>query len=337
MKNEKDLTPERIMQFAWGFAPTVILCTAVEHKLFDRLAGQGKDVPTLARESGLSERGLRIVLDSLVGLNLLRREQGRYTLSAEADAFLVSSKPAYYGGFFRHMNTQLIPNWLQLPAVVRTGKPARAVNEQKQGAEFFADFVESLFPLSHKAATQLGEHLGLAKKQQPVRVLDLAAGSGVWSISLAKLSPQVRITAVDWPEVLEVTRRVAQRHGVADRLTTVTGDLMEADFGTGHNIATLGHILHSEGAERSRRLIKKTFAALAPGGVIAIQEFLPNDERTGPEMPMIFGVNMLVHTEQGDVFPFAEISAWLREAGFVNPRLLEVPSVSPLVLADKPG
>jgi ubiquinone/menaquinone biosynthesis C-methylase UbiE len=335
MTKQKDLTPERIMRFAWGYAPTMILATAVEHRLFDLLDGKPRDVKTLARETRLSERGLEILLNALVGLEFLRRDDGKYALTPESETFLVSSKPAYYGGFFRHVHTGILPNWLQLPDIVRTGKPAQSVN-QKKGAEFFADFVESLFPLSHAAASQLGEHLGVPKKQQPYQVLDLAAGSGVWGISLALQSPQVRITAVDWPEVLKVTRAVAGRHGVADRLQTVAGDLLEVDFGTGHHLATLGHILHSEGVERSRRLLKKTFIALAPGGTIAVMEFLPNDERTGPEMALLFAVNMLVHTDHGNTYTFAEISSWLREAGFVNPRLLEVPAVSPLVLADRP-
>jgi hypothetical protein len=141
---------------------------------------------------------------------------------------------------------------------------------------------------------------------------------------------------VDWPRVLEVTRRTAREHGVEDRLTTAAGDLLIADFGQDHNVATIGHILHSEGAERSRELLRKTFAALAPGGTIAIAEFLPNEERTSPPTPLIFAVNMLIHTDLGDTFTFGEISAWLREAGFVKPRLLEAPAPSPLILATKP-
>ena len=167
-------------------------------------------------------------------------------------------------------------------------------------------------------------------------VLDIGAGSGVWGIALAKQSPRVRIRAVDWPLVLEVTKRVAARHGVADRLTAAPGEFFEADFGEGHQVATVGHILHSEGRDRSRRLLKKIWSALAPGGTIAIQEFVPNEERTGPLHTLIFAVNMLVNTDEGNTFTFAEMSAWLSEAGYVNPRLLDVPSVSPLVLADKP-
>jgi hypothetical protein len=143
---------------------------------------------------------------------------------------------------------------------------------------------------------------------------------------------------VDWPGVLPVTERVAERHGVADRFTFVAGDLDSADFGKGHQIAALGHILHSEGIERSKALLKKTFAALAPGGTIAIAEWLVNDDRNGPPPGLIFAVNMLVNTEHGDTFSFAEISRWLSAAGFVNPRLVdELQCPSPLILATKPG
>jgi len=168
-------------------------------------------------------------------------------------------------------------------------------------------------------------------------VLDLAAGSGVWSIALAEKSPRVEVTVVDWPAVIPVCQKVTARRGVADRYHYVAGDLLEADFGSGHQAATLGHILHSEGERRSRRLLQKTFAALAPGGVIAVAEMTPNEDRTGPPFALIFALNMLVHTDEGDAFTFGEVSAWLREAGFVNPRQLDAPAPSPLILADRPA
>lgn len=336
MTENKPITPERIMQFAWSYAPTLAIESAVRHRVFDTLDKGPRTVPQLVSETGTSERGLTAILNLLVSIHLLAREGDRYMLTPESATFLVSSKPAYYGVFFKHISDDLLPRWLQLPEVVRTGQPTQKVNVETDGAEFFAQFVESLFPLSFPAASKLGEHLGIASATAPISVLDIGAGSGVWSIALALQSPQVRIHAVDWPNVLEVTKKVARHHGVAERLTTAPGDFFEANFGSGHRVATIGHILHSEGRERSQRLLKKVFAALAPGGTVAIQEFMPNDERTGPPNALIFAVNMLVHTESGDTFTFAEMSQWLRDAGFINPRLLDVPSVSPLVLADKP-
>jgi ubiquinone/menaquinone biosynthesis C-methylase UbiE len=333
---KKNVTPERIMQFAWGYAPTLIIEAAVHHHVFDLLHESPKTIPQLAKKSGASERGLRAILNALVGFQLLTRQGERFALTPESAAFLVSTSPGFLGALYKHMSSQILPKWLQLEDVVRTGKPAMAVNQHDGGAKFFAQFVEALFPMSYMAAKTLGEHLKIAKIKSPTSVLDLAAGSGVWGIALAEQSPRVSISAVDWPEVLKVTKKVAKRRGVADRLKTVAGDLHKANFGSGHQIATLGHILHSEGREHSRRLLAKVFKALTSGGTIAIAEFVPNDERTGPPAPLIFAVNMLVNTNAGDTFTFAEISQWLREAGFEKPRQLDAHGPSPLILATKP-
>jgi ubiquinone/menaquinone biosynthesis C-methylase UbiE len=330
------LNPARIMQLSWGYAPPLILEAAVKHRLFDLLDRSPKTARELATESRASIRGVTAICNALVGLELLKRRGDRYALTPESAAFLVSSQPTYYGRFMHHISGQLIPKWLRLNTVVRSGKPAGSVNAPRKGARFFARFVESLFPLSYAAAKTLGQHLKVPEASAPVSVLDLAAGSGVWGIALAEQSPHVHLHAVDWPPVLRVTRSVARRYGVGDRLTTIPGDLLKARFGRNHQIATLGHILHSEGRERSRKLLKKTFQALAPGGTIAIMEFLVNADRTGPTMALLFAVNMLVNTEAGDAFSFDEISGWLREAGFIKPRLLSVPAVSPLILATRP-
>jgi hypothetical protein len=145
----------------------------------------------------------------------------------------------------------------------------------------------------------------------------------------------VHVTSVDWPGVLPVTRKTVARFGLFDRFTFVEGDLQQADFGAGHDIATLGHILHSEGVERSKELLAKTHKALAPGGTIAIAEFLVNADRTGPVQGLIFAINMLVNTDSGGTYSFEEISAWLLEAGFTDPRTLATHGPSPLILATK--
>jgi SAM-dependent methyltransferase len=328
-------SPERIQQFAFGFAPPLLIEAAIRHAVFDHLADGPRSLDELVHNTGASQRGLRALCDALVGLELLRKEGAKYALSPESGAFLVSSRPGYQGGMFRHVSRHLLPHWMQLEEVVRTGKPGTSVNRQATGGEFFKEFVEDLFPRGYPAAKRLAEELKIEARGGAPSVLDLAAGSGVWSIALAQRSPQVRVTAVDWPEVIPVTRSVTQKHGVAGQYRFVEGDLLAADFGTGHRVATLGHILHSEGEDRSRRLLAKAFDALAPGGVIAIAEMVPNEQRTGPAHALIFAVNMLVHTDAGDAYTFGEISSWLRDAGFANPRELEAPAPSPLILADK--
>ncbi len=337
-----EVNPQRLMGMAFGYAPALMLEAAVRHRVFDALDAGPKTLAELAAATGASNRGLRALLNALVGLELLSKQHDtggdddRYALTPESAAFLVSGKPAFLGGMMLHTSGQLLPKWLELSEIVRTGRPARAVNEEGEGSKFFEQFVEALFPVGYPGAQALAQSLGVASATGPVEVLDLAAGSGVWSIALAQASAHVRVTAIDWPGVLTVTRRVAERCGVAERCRFLPGDVASADFGSGYAVATLGQILHSEGTERSRALLAKTFHALAPGGTIAIAEWLVNEERTGPPHALIFAVNMLVNTEHGDTFSFGEIKAWLEAAGFQNARTLEAPGPSPLILATKP-
>lgn len=331
------VTPERIMQFAWGYVPPLVLEAAIRHRIFDLLDGGPKTVSEIQKETGASERGLSAIMNVLVGLEFLAKDkQGYFSLTPESATFLVSTKPSFQGGFLRHGSEQLIPKWLHLNKIVKTGEPAAAVNKEEAGGDFFQQFVNDIFPLSYPAAQALSRHYNAHAAAPAVRVLDLAAGSGVWGIAMAQGSEKVRVTAVDWPEVIPVTRKTVARFGLADRFSYVEGDLLQADFGSGHNLATLGHILHSEGRERSQALLKKTFQALAPGGTISIAEFLVNADRTGPLNALFFAVNMLVNTESGDTYSFEEISSWLKAAGFTDARTLDAPGPSPLVLATKP-
>jgi ubiquinone/menaquinone biosynthesis C-methylase UbiE len=331
------VTPERIMQMAWGYVPPLLIEAAIRHRVFDVLDSGAKNLGEVEKATGASARGLGAIMNALVGLNFLAKdEHGRYSLTPESDAFLVSTKPSFQGGLIKHCSEQLIPRWLHLNEVVGTGNPVTPVNVEKSGGEFFHEFVLDIFPMSYPAAQTLAAHVNYGSSGAPVKVLDLAAGSGVWGIAQAQSSPRVQVTSVDWPEVIDVTKKTVARFGFADRFSFVEGDLLEADFRSGYRLATLGHILHSEGEARSRKLLAKTFKALASGGTVAVQEFLVNKDRTGPVNGLFFAVNMLVNTQNGDTYSFEEIGAWLEEAGFTNPRLLESPGPSPLILATKP-
>lgn len=329
-------TPEKIMRYAWGYAPPLILETAVRARIFDILNEGPKTAAETSQAAGASQRGVESIMNALVGLEFLTRdENGRYALTPESATYLVSSKPAYFGGFLAHVSQQLIPDWLELTKVVETGKPVTSVNQRSQGARFFEQFVAGLFAMNYGSAVAAAAELGAAAATHPVKVLDLAAGSGVFGIAIAQRSERVTVTAVDWPNVLEITRKTAAQCGVADRFSYTGGDLASVDFGKDYDVATLGHILHSEGEARSRRLLRKTYDALAPGGTIVIAEFLVNADRRGPLTGLLFDVNMLLHTDAGATWSFEEIRGWLEECGFRDARLVDSPGPSPLIFANK--
>jgi ubiquinone/menaquinone biosynthesis C-methylase UbiE len=325
------------MAFTFGFAPPVLIETGIRLGIFDLLDKGEKTADDIAAAVGASTRALRIVLNALVGLDLLRKDQfERYALTCESAEYLVSGKPTFHGAFFLLTSERMLSEWAALGSIVRTGRPIHRINEEQNGTRFFQQFVELIFPIHFPAAQRLAEILAIADLSAPCSVLDLAAGSGVWSIAMAKASPYVAVTAIDWPGIIPITRKVTEREGVAARYAFIAGDLHAVDFGSNHAIATLGHILHSEGEERSRRLLQKTFDALAPGGTIAIAEILVDADRKGPLPALLFAVNMLVNSECGDTFTLGEITDWLRAAGFDRVRTVDVPGIAPrLILATK--
>jgi len=336
IRRGEQVTPERLMELSFAYAPPLIISAGVSNHVFDSLEDGAKTPEQVAEKTGASARALRILMNALVGLDLLKKNrQGKYSLTPESAAFLLSKNPGTHAGFFGTITPQIISRWLRLSDIVREGRPAIAVNQETEGTEFFSQLVENIIPLSYPPAQKLADHLKVAKINNDIRVLDLAAGSGIWGIALAQQSPGLRVTAVDWAGMIP-TKRITQKFGVGDRFNYVEGDLLEANFGSGYDIAILGHILHSEGEDRSRRLLAKTFRALKSGGTIAIAEWLVNDHRTKPLPSLMFAVQMLVNTEKGDTFSFNEIRNWLEEAGFKKVRKVEAPGPSPLILATRP-
>lgn len=325
------------MQFSWGYAPPLIIGAAVQHGYFDALASRPMAVAEVANTTGTSERGAKAILEALVGFGLLAHDRdGRFVLTPESDAFLVSSRPAYFGPFFTRQASDVLPRWLSINEVVKTGIPSTPVNEESNGTGFFQNLVEALFTMNYAPATALAHGLDFPQ-DAPLKVLDVAAGSGVWGIVFAKVYPNALISAADWEGVIPVTRRFAERHGLADRMNYISGDINESNLGAGYDLAILGHILHSEGEERSRMLLQRVYDALKPGGTIAIQEFLVNAERTGPPSGLIFAINMLLATKEGNTFSYEQIAGWLTAIGFIDPRTLDAPGPSPLILATKPA
>jgi precorrin-6B methylase 2 len=221
---------------------------------------------------------------------------------------------------------------------VRTGKPAEMVEGEAESA-FFANFVRVLLATNRKAAEVAAAALApsLISLQAPA-ALDIGAGSGVWSLVLARAVPSLQVTALDRSGVLPITREVFAEHGVADRLHEIAGDHRQVDLGQSlYDVIFLGHILHTEGRVESERLISRCAHALRPGGKLVIGEFIADEARASRDQPrpLLFAVNMLLVTADGDAFTLSEMSTWLRAAGLTAIETLPVPGASPVIVAGR--
>jgi ubiquinone/menaquinone biosynthesis C-methylase UbiE len=329
------VSPQQISEDLWGAWKAQTLVTAIELDVFTHVAAGHRTAEQIARAARASRRGMRRLLDALVGLSYLTRKGRRYALTPVSRTYLVRGSELYLG--MSAQTTRLhAETWSQLTRVVRTGRPVRNVDSVERAQEFFPKLVAAIFPRSLLGARAAVRSLPAVVRKRIRNILDVAAGSGAWSIAFARAIPAAQVTVIDLPEVTPTTRRFTRRFGVADRYHYQEGNLRRVDFGRErYDLVILGHIIHSEGERWGRKLVRKSYRALRPGGLLLIAEMIPNDTRTGPARPLLFGLNMLLHTEQGDVFTLREYRQWLRSAGFRKVRTLAVPASSPLILATK--
>jgi ubiquinone/menaquinone biosynthesis C-methylase UbiE len=331
-------SPRPILNAAYAFAVTRALSTAIELDIFTKIATGLVTLDALNRDTGCSRSGLSILLHALTALEFLAEDGGSYSLPPVSGAYLTKTSPHYIGGYVSVTTAHAWPVWAQLSTVVRTGKPYREIQGEQPDGEFFCELVPALHVLTSAAARAAAAALGNGNPGRPSEVLDVAAGSAVWSLAIARQNREARVTVIDLPDVLErVTEKYVEREGNSARFTFRPGNLRTMDLGEGlFDLVILGHICHGEGAERSRSLIRRAYRALRPGGQILIAELLPDDDRHGPLLPLLFGLHMLVLTDGGGTFTLAEFRSWLSEAGFDEVRTLAVPAPSPLILATKP-
>jgi hypothetical protein len=324
-------TFEDMLQLAWrGLA----LAAAVELDLFSPIAAGKTTAEQVAETAGASVHGTRRLLDALCAMGYLKKSGRSYKLQRSAADHLVRGKPLYMGDAAM-IGKMMMGPWSMLAEVVKTGRPLQADRSPEERQMFFSKLVPAIFPASFLAASSAVKSLPAAARRKINRILDIGAGAAAWSIPFAKALKRARVTVADYPAVTQVTRQYAERWGVADRYDYLEGDFREVDFGTGYDLAILGHIIHGEGPDWGRRLLKRTHDALNDGGMLLIGEFVPNDERSGPALPLLFGLNMLINTPAGDVFTMREYREWLKEAGFTKVATMPALHVSPLILATK--
>ena len=324
-----------VLEDLWGGWRAQALVTAIDLDVFAHLAANKRTVGQLAAATHATPRGMRGLLDALVAMRYLGKRGDRYNLRRPAELFLVPGRQSYVGAM-ASVTRATWEDWPRLAEVIRSGRPCGQPGRSGDEEERYAELAGALFGGNHRAALAAVETFP-PRRLQPIHdILDAAAGSGAWSIAFAKALPEARVTALDFPAVLAVTRRFARSEGVEQRYSFRGGDLRKADLGKeSYDLVILGHILHSFGPSDARELIRRSAAALRPGGSLLVADFLPNDVRTGPLLPLLFGLNMLLHTEQGDAYTLREYRTWIREAGLHVGRLLSVGAASPLILGTK--
>ena len=324
--NREEPSLSLVWETLTGYQRTAVLKAAIELDVFSKIAAGAATCEALAMGCQAAPRGTRALLNHLVMDGFLTRDGETYRLSPTAATFLDRSSPAYLGsaaGFIA--SPMILEGFTRLTDAVRRGGSA-VPNDATLAPEHpvWVEFARSMAPLASMTAVLLANLLDI-EHAPACKVLDIAAGHGMFGITLARLHSGVQVTALDWQNVLAVADEHARAAGVADRFHTLPGSALEVPFGDGYDLVLLPNFLHHFDPPTCERLLAKSRGALAPGGRVVIVEFVPNDDRSGPADAVRFGLVMLAGTPAGDAYTFAEYQTMLRNAGFEPPALHELP------------
>ena len=316
------LSPEPLMQMIQGLQVTAILRAGVHLKIFDQIAGGANQAGSIAAAIGADERGTRILLDALTALRLLERDGG-YRLSPLADAFLVSNRPSYLGG----MVDILAGSWSwtaypRLAEAVRRGGTILEHHAETPGHEFWETFAPSSTGIAKPAANVLAELLREWAAQRPsLELLDVACGSGLYSLTLAAEHPAAQVTLLDWANVLQRTRDNVEQLDLHKRTRYIEGDVFEVDLGGPYDLVIASHIFHHFSEQRCQELMRRLAGVLAAEGKLVIHEFVSGQPPAEDPFPYLFSVIMLAWSREGEAYSLETYRKLLQEAGLSPPEV----------------
>ena len=311
-------SPERLFEVMTAYQHTAALKAAIELDLFTGIGDGLNSAPLLAKRIHGSERGVRIICDCLVVLGFLTKTEDRYGLTAESAVFLDKKSPVYAGSMKDFLASPVMMAGFQdLATVVRTGRPL--ADHPFSGVEhsIWIEFARSMAPFIARVAQETAK---LLSHQSEIKLLDIAAGHGLFGITVAHLNPKAKIVALDFASVLTVAQENAARSGVSDRYSLLPGNALEIDLGAGFDVVLLPNLMHSLDRATNELLLKKIHAALAAKGRLIVVEFTPNEDRVSPRLPALFALMMLANNH-GDAYTVEEHQAMLSSTGFKDCRV----------------
>ena len=305
-----------------GAQLAAVLSSAIELGVFAALAGGALPLDKIAGRIESPVRSTRILLDALAVVGLLSKDGASYGLGPLAAAHLVPDRPGYVGGMSGIVANQTM--WAamgRLKDAVRAGGSVLDDHGEIPRHPFWEVFAQGSVGMAAAGAAGIEGILhGWIASRPSVRVLDVAAGSGMYGYTLAR-NPNVQLTTLDWPNVLVHTRKTAERVGVdASRVRYLEGNLFELDWAGPYDVVLLSQIYHHFDPETCLGLTKKAAAALAPGGKVVVHDFIADSALKNPAAAM-FSVTMLIWTRHGEAFSLQDYEKWFSQAGLAQPKV----------------
>jgi ubiquinone/menaquinone biosynthesis C-methylase UbiE len=309
-------SPDLFFETMNAYQRTAALKAALELDLFTAIGESAPTADALAEHLKVAPRGARILCDYLVVIGFLTKQGAQYGLTPDSAVFLNRRSPAYLGGAVKFLGSPMVTRGFDdVAELVRCGGRTTVDSTVAPEHPVWVDFAQAMAPMMSRPAELLAD-LAATDSRPVKKVLDIAAGHGLFGIAVARRFAGAEIVALDWPNVLAVAEENARQAGIADRFRSLPGSAFEVDYGQGFDLVLLTNFLHHFDAETCVGLLRKVRAALADDGRVIALEFVPDESRVSPPMPATFSLMMLATTPAGDAYTASEYARMFGDAGF---------------------
>ncbi len=304
-----DWNAGKLLEVSGSYWHACTLHAGVKLDLFSRIEAGDNTAENIAGGLGYDVRGVEVLLDALAAMGLIVKAKPQYSNTPASKSLLVKGSPQYIGYMIMHHHP-LVEAWSRLDQAVRTGKPARergALDEEERES-----FLMGMFNLGMSIAPGLAKEIDLSGRSH---LLDLGGGPGTFAIHFCLANPNLKATIADLKTTRPFAEKTISQFGLSDRIDFVPCNYLKDDVKGSYDVAWLSHVLHGEGPDGCRMIIKKAVSALEQGGLMMIHDFILNDTSDGPLFPAIFSLNMLINTDKGRSYTGNQIKEMMTEVG----------------------
>ena len=324
-----EANPMRVMELASAYWDSRVIHAAHNLNVFTLVDEQPMNAEELSAKTGADARGLDLLLIGCCSIGLLRRdENGRYSNTPLADTHLVEGRDMYQGGIVKMFDEWYGP-WSGLEEAVKTGAPV-VEKQHDHGEEATTAYIYGMHWRGVAQAKLLSRVIDGTDRK---RMLDVAGGPGTFTLHMCLENPGMTGTILDLPQTLRVTREIIGHYQMSDRVEGKEGNYIDDEsFGENYDIALMSSMLNQESPETLKSIMTKAKNALNEGGLMIVQEQLLDDDKNGPRLPAVIGLNQLIHTPGGQNYCGAEIIEFMKDVGFKEVGFVDLGEESPFVV-----
>ena len=301
----------KVMNQLKSFMKVRVILSAAELDLFTKIDKEPTTAVYLAKINNFNLKGLVRLLDYLVVLDLLKKENDSYYITEKGSWFSSLHKETVLPVVL--MFNYLWDKWNLLTDIVSPLNNKNTILAKEI-------MVDAMHSISNNISKEIANYFNTNSFN---KLLDIGGASGTYTIEFLNKNPNLKAIIYDIKEVIQLTKKRINFNNLSQRVELIEGDFNTDKLPNGCDLILLFAVIHSLSPEQNLNLYKKISNILLPNGSLLIKDYIMDESRTYPPYGTLFSINMLTNTEGGNTYTFFEVKDMLLKAGFNNIKIIK--------------